>query len=1527
MGPRCTLADNVGKLKVTDSLLKYLYSLSFSPSKPSCIVQIRAEGEKVVYAHQAMLVASSPVLGGRYRFGDPGKAWNASEFSAAVVQAVIKFMYVGVCEVLLADVGAIFALADMWQIETLQEAAMQYIHRLPAAACLRALSDCSACVPGASLLGRALANRVVAGFKMAASALPRPEGWQFLREIHEVKVDRPESLLEQWGTDADNEDTQAETQVTAFFVAALRSVRSARCAEMEQLVTPHVKGILSSTSALHVVEQLCQKPGIIDEDTGSVSTWIYWTYSGPAQLFGRIWEVYRHLQQCFHAARQASDATSLASHHFNQGELQLPSEVENGFAVAIAGSLENGTQAVEQWEQLFLQGTFPVIQESMLSLATILRCSPKQICNFSARTTVSLLQAAMVEVPVDAVRVSGSAVVTGVFKRSGKGVNEFRSCKDGASAKLVLQRIAREKGSFYISWRGIPINVIQNAKAEWKIHRECHDRDTEIPLAIAFSESIDPCRIYSQWWVYAGKGRFEAGNLSIVAETMPAQAAAHFVDALLSWTSRGGELSDLAREAAQGHSALVGQICNLAEQRLARKSSTNAESPEHSLSQKGGVLPVVKTDSVATVPNHQSAQQHLLQGPYANVQQQPPGTGVMPSSEGTGLAQEVRPDIQPSTGHFSQIAPSAIFKDADLDKETPESSGEPALQHPTTPPAANFQMAGVGQKVQAGVLPPKGDCLPRSSCEPGLQPAATSPVTSKIAGLDQEVPAVIPPPASNLEPPLQHPAATISSEVAGVDGEVLSVTRPDRSNRSLCEPPTQRPAATPSQPGARLLASALEKCSNAQEVLRFANLLRAWAHERRPYRGHIFSTQEIDEAVSAFSSKQMLKSSKDQMDETTSSVHDASTRDDIHKEIGNKNVGMTVPLATIYVKVNATHAWPPPSMADTVLKVACNLGPCPTPSTTAFGSKTLALLQKLFNLTSSSKTSDFQVSTQQTGVLIWAHRDILSITSPVIACLHNSNGSLTKSCWNASLFSTAVVQAAKRFMYLGECEVDVADLRSLYRLADIWQVSVLQQTILELADHLAAAHSIVALAGGPQDTFDESDLVRALIARSSAGFDFAATQLEVNPPQWEGWMFLEEWHQALSFRCPSTVSSLQRWNTSNLDLKKQVRRFFVAALKVAPLSSIHWQRLSATPVRSILSDAEVYQVVDRLCLEMGVRDGGGGGGAKPWVHWAFSSRGQTFSQIWTLYLQLKNHLGTISAVQEQASSTTSSFEEEGMLPDGLEDSFAAAIADALEAHAASVGDCHLQWEQLLLDSTPPYPVIQRSMMHVARILKISSRRLIGFSSRAVLHILREALVDVPADVIRVQGHAAVEGMYKRATVSGAQFYRTGETTLSPLVLHRIPRKSVRVAWKGVPASDLQRARVEWKIQAKSDDAETDMPLAIALTETQDPCKIGARWLIAGSKGRFAPGDMCVTAEALSPEDAAPFVAAVLMWVKEGGDLTALVDTVNEDVDGTAVIAQICQIALAQDRAAGTGQAEGPDRKRRRCVDSTNAKAA
>lgn len=712
------------------------------------------------------------------------------------------------------------------------------------------------------------------------------------------------------------------------------------------------------------------------------------------------------------------------------------------------------------------------------------------------------------------------------------------------------------------------------------------------------------------------------------------------------------------------------------------------------------------------------------------------------------------------------------------------------------------------------------------------------------------------------------------------------------TNHALSATPTPARVEENTKPigAVDVLSKALHKSGGGEAAAKFAVILRAWAREGRPYRGRVFSLEEVEAAVSTV----------------------AKAAETARLRSSGPKLSLKAPAGT----------WPPRDLLSAVAHVTNGLGSLPPG--TAEGAAGPKLLESLYELAAAPGRHSEGLVSLVPGcgeAPVLAHHAVLATASPMLAAKFSGRWGEAGSV-DCTPFSNACVKASVSFAYLARCEVPLVDVGSLFGLADMLQLSDLLEALTVRIQGLSMKAILLSLEAWAAET-PTWEFGLSVASALAASFKRATVELEmpgVHPDV--GWKFVKELHDILAGGPAGAGQQLRDWmDDEELSLKEAIESFFMAALGAASAAKrSDFMLLCAPCVRAILPDASAVRLVERMCSTKGMTTETES--LQVWLAWTNASCGHVrFSLLWDFYEALHRHQRNsvvrphqqLQPAEELVPAPTT--EPDG-LPESLESDFARAFVKAIERdHGAAP-----QWEFQLLAQQGERLALEESMQLFVRLLRHSSGLLVGLSPVAVLCILRQAAGDLPSLKVRISQPRHVSGIYAKRSADGA-YEREGAESACPggagpaLLLKAYPRRgtgSLSVAWSGMPIAELKQARREWRLET-ADTSEEQAPLGVSLDEAEDPARILARWWLRGEEaaGRSffsTETDLKLEAEAASWADAAPYVSALSRWAEVGPDgrrpgSLQEVERLAETEGGARIVLQLCGAARLRGTAA------------------------
>lgn len=609
------------------------------------------------------------------------------------------------------------------------------------------------------------------------------------------------------------------------------------------------------------------------------------------------------------------------------------------------------------------------------------------------------------------------------------------------------------------------------------------------------------------------------------------------------------------------------------------------------------------------------------------------------------------------------------------------------------------------------------------------------------------------------------------------------------------------------------------------------------------------------------------------------------------------------------------------------------------------------------------------------GVVLQAHSAVLCALSPVIKCKFDGRfGQTWSNALNAREFTAATVRAALCFAYLGEVGAPESELGALFALADFWELSLLKDALLAHMSEMRPIQALVSLATWDIEAVSAPELGNAIAACAAKGLLLAADSLTPAPrepmpaqPGREGpkkaeeewarraqasrsewnlrnapvWQFARELRDASTAWKPDEISRLRSsWVDGEGSLAGPLEQFFAKTLSSGTRDEVR----VIMSLRELVPNNVALCIARRLVVTPGLIDEAGQ--LQPWVEWVCDSS-FSFAKLWSLYCIIRNQFARTSSGGEAEAASADAptvalprlvpiiLEEDAgtpvALPRLVENAFAMAFAGALEFSESAE-----RWAALLEhDAIRAWPALDESLRIVSRFLDRSRAALGNLPPQGVLHVLRYATQSLPTAAVQLTGPEflkSITGMYRSVDGSSdVSFVRESEHAgaatagAANLVLRRRPRGgagpkgsiSIPMMWTGVPADMLRAAPFEWKIHRAGDDADVDLPFAVALDSATDPTNIVAPWWIYVNKVRkfVQCGSMRMSKEVFAKAEIVPLCAALVTWAKRcpsvqagsvSGRLCELMRLVRDAGSSHRALLQLCN-TVAKECSVGAVQ--------------------
>eukprot|EP00930_Biecheleria_cincta_P042395 TRINITY_DN29170_c0_g1_i1.p1 TRINITY_DN29170_c0_g1~~TRINITY_DN29170_c0_g1_i1.p1 ORF type:complete len:915 (-),score=209.79 TRINITY_DN29170_c0_g1_i1:97-2802(-) len=781
-------------------------------------------------------------------------------------------------------------------------------------------------------------------------------------------------------------------------------------------------------------------------------------------------------------------------------------------------------------------------------------------------------------------------------------------------------------------------------------------------------------------------------------------------------------------------------------------------------------------------------------------------------------------------------------------------------------------------------------------------------------------------------------------------------------------------AATPARDGTapalrkHLLQLALEKGGSG-----CAALLRRWAREGRPYRGQVFSSAEVEAAITAANvlpsdaketpadAREPSSHAKETKDARQPTAHAKETKggqgarqiavkaaDNRRPDAGNSSSGApaaqgnggstrsnidarshsgsscsaggnsqagsdSVAKAGKERTVSlSTKNWPTEAALQGAVSVASSLGPI-RPELVK-GSARVALLKALYdpgpegNLREGhAKHADVQVATDSPDRSVGAHRAILGAVSELCRCKFDGNyGDALDNTVHATNFSYNVVHAAIEFAYVGRCQIQLSDLGATVALADYLQFSELATAAEKCWMSLPIVCCLGVLAGLKPDAKVPRAMVDALVRSLGESFSRVAQLLtgqDSAPDKVAAcWQFVQELHNWLVQLPEDSMDRFRFWvSMENDELHDATENLILAVVRkasdAANSSTIHCDEMRLICKRqfkAFLPEAMLGRILSKLMKDWPVY-------RLDWLH----SGGPSLRVMFDFYNRLRSH---VQAHDEEARAQV----ERGELPPeaillqiqtaDFQKGFGLAFVE--EAYNDSLGSCF--WETLLRRGLleDRLPAVEHALQVFAQNVLRGRNLPSGLPVSVVLHVLLEALVVAPALAVQVSGPEALAGIYQR---KGERNIYVRQGSGPGLVLRRVARATrreeerdaIHIVWQGIPAEVSRQARAEWKVQKAEDDENFDAPLAVALSASEDPCKLGVPWWIRTPSGKFKENaSMEIRLESIRAEEAAACKAVLASWSRSGGSLAELEQEAQNRYSDEVALPKLCREASA-----------------------------
>mmetsp|Transcript_74080 Transcript_74080/g.130969 ORF Transcript_74080/g.130969 Transcript_74080/m.130969 type:complete len:822 (-) Transcript_74080:38-2503(-) len=740
-------------------------------------------------------------------------------------------------------------------------------------------------------------------------------------------------------------------------------------------------------------------------------------------------------------------------------------------------------------------------------------------------------------------------------------------------------------------------------------------------------------------------------------------------------------------------------------------------------------------------------------------------------------------------------------------------------------------------------------------------------------------------------------------------------------------------AATPARDGARQMAlqAAIEKGGSS-----CASLLRRWAKERRPYRGQVFEVEEVEEAVAA-------------AEATAAQSQSSSAAESSGKATATPNAfGQTVLIQA--------KGWPTPELLEGAVSTAGALGPLGKELTK--DSARLALLRGLYepgNADSKSpcwgkaKHPDLQVVAGSSSTRISAHKAMLSAVSKMLHCKFcGSFGDAGETEIDASDFKEVAVRAAVEFIYTGKARLAVADVGSLCCLADFWECPLLADAVERCWKSLPIVYALEVLASLDQDAHVPAAMLGALQRSLEANFSGIADLLNRHQaglgvlPSSEQvancWRFVQELLVLLERLEPDAMERLRKWLSDEGELQSATESFMMAVVKAAAQrGNDELKRISKRRFKAWLPEAMLSRIIAQLII--GKREGDStdirfcdaAGQPQRWLQWTHWG-GPTLEAVFEAYLQLLGFARQAEAASDAAAAAgLTPAAEAGAVdkfPLPLHSGFAVALVDeAFRDHRTNS-----VWEMIERRShEETLPAVEEAMQVLARHTLQSRKLPQGVPLKVVLRVMNEAVSRSPASAVQINGPGSLAGVYEQK--GSDTFVRAA----APLVLRRVVRttgrEAINIVWKGIPSEDFRKSLADWKVQQPEDDEHLDVPLAVALSASQDPCDLGGNWWLRASSGKFQQdASFQIRLHSIREAEAMACRTALAAWASTGGSLLGLEEAARKESPKEVALPMLCQAAVRDMAPPVLSATDAPQGESTKAVEKqseadVNAKAA
>ncbi|CAJ1451149.1 unnamed protein product [Effrenium voratum] len=411
--------------------------------------------------------------------------------------------------------------------------------------------------------------------------------------------------------------------------------------------------------------------------------------------------------------------------------------------------------------------------------------------------------------------------------------------------------------------------------------------------------------------------------------------------------------------------------------------------------------------------------------------------------------------------------------------------------------------------------------------------------------------------------------------------------------------------ASPARQGAKaqLLQTVLK-----QGGAKSAAALRRWAREGRPYRGLVFTLEEVEAAIAA-EVKPELTAAKPAPSTQPSAPEPEGVRAAQAEDGKGATAGLTATLRC--------EPWPPDFLPTSVAAALRVVGDAGVGHSTITSSTCTDLLKSLYEGPKGARYPDLVLAVGP-AVRIGAHKAILSGWSNFFqAKFASAFGDAGEAVLDLTSQSPDVVRAMVELMYLGRCEVLPAHLPELVVLADFWQAPLLAEAARKYWHMLPIVHQLEVLSNLDENSAVPQAMVGALVDSLSGSFNNATQHLQRGTAS-ACWRLLGELHTWLQHTPSVPLGNLRGWLSLEEDeLSIAVERFVLAAIKAAD-ELTKQQLLSRRSLKTWLPEPMLRRIVQQLATLGAFNEGQ----VAFWVSWTLSG-GLSCEMLLDLYEDLE----------------------------------------------------------------------------------------------------------------------------------------------------------------------------------------------------------------------------------------------------------------------------------------------------------------